>query len=317
MKFSSGVLGEQTLKVILFDGKKKNWDIWEEMFLARAQKKGYKKVIFGTAEIPSDDEDLEDKIDDVEAVTAKKKKLRENKELNELAYSDMMLCIDTSKAGGRVAFNIIKGSKDPKKFSGGNVKVAYDRLKKKYNPTSAPNLTKVYRMFYGAKFKKNNDPDVFITYMEDLRSRMVDMNNVITDEQFMIHILNLLPKAYETEVSQMEKRVGAADNPLTIEDMRDDLELRYERLNTNDDDSEDDGEGEEQALCASSGFKGKCHKCGKQGQKAADCWTKKNSQKGGNTSKKRFNKCSHKITCYACGETGHKAKDCPNKKSNA
>ena len=316
MKFSDKILGEQTLKVILFDGKKKNWDVWEEKFLARAQRKGYKKVIDGSAVIPSDDVNLEPEVGDDEAKRIEKNKLQENKELNALAYSDIMLSIDTDKAGGRVAFNIIKGSKDPDKYKDGNVKIAYERLKKKYCPTSAPNLTKVYRKFYGAKFKKNGDPDVFITQMEDWRTQMLSMNHPISDEQFMVHIINLLPKAYELEVSQLEKRVGAINNPLTIEDMREELDLRYERLNIRDDDDDDDGDGEEQALYASSGFKGKCHKCGKYGHKAANCRTNKNSQKKHDNGKKHFNKKPYKLTCYNCGEEGHKAKDCPKKKSN-
>ena len=58
--------------------------------------------------------------------------------------------------------------------------------------------------------------------------------------------------------------------PLTIEDLRDELCLRYERMNdraVETDESEDD----EKAMVVITKFKGKCHCCGVYGHKGADC----------------------------------------------
>jgi hypothetical protein len=41
-----------SLRIHPFDGKKKEWVTFEEKFLARAKRKGYKNVMTGRDEIP-------------------------------------------------------------------------------------------------------------------------------------------------------------------------------------------------------------------------------------------------------------------------
>ena len=57
------VFNETPIKVILFDGTKKQWLIWMEKFIARAARKGYKSLLeVGTyegLEIPQDDVSLD------------------------------------------------------------------------------------------------------------------------------------------------------------------------------------------------------------------------------------------------------------------
>ncbi len=61
--------------------------------------------------------------------------------------------IDTTKSGGKVAFSIIKLSKTSE-YPDGNIAVAMDGLKRKYAPKTAPLLSKLHKIFYGAKLKK-------------------------------------------------------------------------------------------------------------------------------------------------------------------
>ena len=53
------VFNKTTIKVILFDGTKKQWLIWMEKFMARAARKGYKSLLedgtYKGLEIPQDD----------------------------------------------------------------------------------------------------------------------------------------------------------------------------------------------------------------------------------------------------------------------
>ncbi len=56
------------------------------------------------------------------------------------------------------------------------------------------------------------------------------MNSDISDEDFMIHVLNNLPSKYEVQVSKLEDRLGSTTNPLTIEDLRDELNLKFARM---------------------------------------------------------------------------------------
>jgi hypothetical protein len=53
----------------------------------------------------------------------------------------------------------------------------------------------------------------------------------ISENQFMIHIMNNLTSDYELQLTLMERRVGDEEKPLTIEEIRGELSLRYERMN--------------------------------------------------------------------------------------
>jgi hypothetical protein len=58
-------------------------------------------------------------------------------------------------------------------------------LRRKYAPKTAPSLSKLHKVFYGAKLKKKTDPDIFITYLEDVQGCMSEMNLSMTDDQFI------------------------------------------------------------------------------------------------------------------------------------
>jgi hypothetical protein len=55
----------------------------------------------------------------------------------------------------------------------------------------------------------------------------------MAENQFMIHTLNILTTDYDLELALMERRVGDADKTLTVEEVRAELNLRFERMNVN------------------------------------------------------------------------------------
>ena len=61
-------------------------------------------------------------------------------------------------------------------------------------------------------------------------------------------------------------------------------------------------------------FEGSCHKCGKTGHKAADCWQGRgrSSTLSAGKSGTRPRSASAGGECYICGKKGHFAKECPN-----
>jgi hypothetical protein len=61
-----GSHGETTIKVVLFSGKTADWTTWEERFLAQAKRRGYKDLLIGKVEIPTEEmlEEEEDVSDD-------------------------------------------------------------------------------------------------------------------------------------------------------------------------------------------------------------------------------------------------------------
>ena len=88
-------------KIIEFDGK--GFKIWARKFMARANRKGYKKLLNGTTKIPTiaEFEASEDEADDA------KKLIVKNWNLNELAFEDLLLSINTKISPGTTSFNLI------------------------------------------------------------------------------------------------------------------------------------------------------------------------------------------------------------------
>jgi hypothetical protein len=153
------------------------------------------------------------------------------------------------------------------------------------------------------------DPDVWLTTLEDLRTQLLNTTGSnLSEEDLLEHALNSLPKEYEIVVSKLEDRLGASIDPLTIVELRDALNLKYERIKETKNFVKDD-EDSEIALYG-GGFKGKCNNCGKIGHKSADCRDKKNNNKKDKTGgKKKFDG-----ECFYCKKSGHRASDCFKKK---
>jgi hypothetical protein len=62
---------------------------------------------------------------------------------------------------------------------------------------------KLEKQFRELSLKKGQDPEIWITESEDLRVRLEAMGSSISDNQFMIHILNNLTSDYELQLAFM------------------------------------------------------------------------------------------------------------------
>ena len=85
-------------------------------------------------------------------------------------------------------------------FPDGNCKVAWDRLVSKYALHMASSLLKVMSEFHNSKLEfMDKEPNKWISHLEWLRIQMNEFSNKgnVSDEEFMIHILNNLPKEYD------------------------------------------------------------------------------------------------------------------------
>ena len=307
---SSEKRGDAAIRVITFSGEHRYFKIWKEKFEARAVRRGYEKILNGDDPIPRSSEDES-------ALTAEEKK---TKDLNEEAFADLILSMDTETSGGRVAFGIVARAKKGE-YKRGNARQAWKDLQEKYEPTTAPTMSKLSQVYQNARLKEGNDPDVYITYLEDLRERLDVVNWEITDVQFMTKILNSLTKDYKDEMKTLEKdlnKTGAG--ALTVKKIREELNLQYERLGHGKGRSRKNGYsggGSETALYA-GGFKGRCNNCGKYGHKAADCRDKDSGGGGGENKNNGSNNNGggFKGKCFNCGKVGHRKKDCPERKTN-
>jgi hypothetical protein len=94
----------------------------------------------------------------------------------------------------------------------------------------------------------------------------------ITDAKFLIQILNSLTSDYELQVELIEKYIRNTENPISIEEVKEDLSLRFMSL-TSSSKSELTRSvdlGEENAFFLSQ-FKEKSRNCGKLGHRVTQC----------------------------------------------
>jgi hypothetical protein len=237
--------------------------------------------------------------------------------MNELAYTELILSIDDKTSTGKAAFNLVKGCKN-KDYADGNSSIAWVRLKNKFEPSSAPSLVKLEKQFRQCSLKKGQDPDIWITELEDYRMRLEELGSSNSDNQFILLILKNITDDYDLQLAMTEKRVTDKSNPLTINKIRDDLNLRFERLDEKQNEESKNDNNQEVAFFGGQ-FKGKFRNCGAIGHKAKACKLKTNQNGGHNRGNhKNFQENTSVCACCTyCCQPGHIKSKCFNLKNKS
>ena len=277
---------EKAIRIIAFSGKKNDWRQWSRKFMAVANKRGYKEYFDGTNRISSTSTD-------------------EEKGKNIAAYNDMLLDMSDDISFGLVDESTTSLCPD------GDAFLAWTKLQQKYESQTSASRVKLMNQFTNNKLKKlSKDPDEWIAELELTRSRLKKMGTEIDESYLMMHVLNNMPSSYDNIIDTLEDCLDSTTDPLTIENLREKLSEKYEKIKAKkkfrQDDS--DSEEEERGLFAGSKFKGRCNYCGKFGHKAAQCNKKKNDEKNkkqGSVNNRRF-----QGKCNFCGKFGHKEFQC-------
>jgi hypothetical protein len=135
-----------TIRVIPFCGKVDEWPIWCKKFLSKAKRFGFKDLLLGRLAIPR----LDEEFDNLSEIGMEKSRIIK---LNEIAYTELIISIDVKTSSGKTAFNIVKSCKT-KDHPDGNAASAWEKLKNKYEPVSAPTLVKLEKQFRELSLKK-------------------------------------------------------------------------------------------------------------------------------------------------------------------
>ena len=288
---------DKAIRILTFSGKEEDWRMWSAKFRAKASMRGYLEILDGKIVAP-DDSQLE-----ASTVTEAMKKTAM---LNCKAYNELVLsCVDET------CFAIIDEAKtSDHKY--GDAKLAWDSLCLKFEPDTGTELVRLKKEYSSMMMKSaSQDPDEYITKLENYRNKMKrePFKHEISDEDFFIHVINTLPKEYESIVETLERKLGKGK--LTLKTLKTELRSKYQRI------KKEMPKTEEDIGLLTKGykkkFKGACRICGKQGHKAADCWenekNKKDKVKAGD--QKRF-----PGKCFYCGKVGHRQTDCFKKKKD-
>ena len=169
--------GGTSIQVIIFDGSKSNWEIWKEQFYAQAVQQGYIRELTGENPIPKKEEEVDEE--------KSRDEFEKSKQRNAIGYTDLILSMDTTKKGGKIAFACIKRSKS-KEYPEGNIAVAWENLKKKYEPNTRPQLIILENEYHNLKMKKGEDPDSFITNLKFMAARLEELGHEISKNSMVV-----------------------------------------------------------------------------------------------------------------------------------
>jgi hypothetical protein len=181
-------------KTTEFSGKYEDWNRWLMTFLSKARLRGYKDLLTGAHPQP-----------DPRNPMAKK----EYQVLNELGYAELMLSCQEE-----VCSNLIDAAKS-EIYPDGDAFLAWKSLQERFEPKTSISLVLLKKEFNLCALRRTDkDPDEWITQLLLLRQRLEGMGNQMTDLDVVIHILNNLPKEYESVVESLETDI---DNDIHVD----------------------------------------------------------------------------------------------------
>ena len=202
---------------------------------------------------------------------------------NKKGYRDLVMSTEG------ISLNIVENSTSDK-LTKRDLKKAWGRLERHWNPKTRENKVEFYTKFLNYKLENvRQSPMDWLAFLERKRTELVNTGHLMDDETFITHLLNSLPQVeYEGAILAIKERLRISSYDLAeIEQI---LEDKYQSLKyvKGWEEEEDD-----YALFASPGNKkghkrqliGRCGYCGEFGHKAANCPNKKCSQKKGSKEK--------------------------------
>ena len=150
----------KSIKVYKFNNTKENWHEFALTFRVIADSRGYEEIIDGTKTPPEDKEFIEilDK-DDPDVKRAKKEKLAARM-ANKKGYRDLMMSTEG------ISLNIVENATSDK-LRKGDLRKAWGRLERRWNPKTREDKLEVYTKFLNYRLENvRQKPMDWLAFLE-------------------------------------------------------------------------------------------------------------------------------------------------------
>ena len=194
---------------------------------------------------------------------------------NKKGYTDLVMSTEG------ISLNIVENATSDK-LRKGDLRKAWVRLERRWNPKTRENKVEVYTKSLNYRLENTRQkPMDWLAFLEKKQTELENTGNKMDDEMFITHLLNSLPQSeYERAILVIKDKLRKWD--VELQEIERILEDKY------------------QAMKHVKGW-----------DKEEDDYALFTTQSNKKKPKKAFNGC-----CGYCGEFGHKEADCPNKKRN-
>ena len=194
--------GLQSIKVYRFNNTKESWHEFSLKFGVIADYRGYSDIIEGIVTPPDEKEDLEIlEKDDAETKKSKKEK-QLARAANKKGFRDLVMSTDG------ISLNIVQNVVSDK-LTRGDLKKAWGRLERRWNPKTREDKVQFYTKFLHYKLENvRQRPMDWLAFMEKKRNKLANTGHIMDDETFITHLLNSLPQAeYEGVILVIKERL--------------------------------------------------------------------------------------------------------------
>ena len=211
------------IKVYKFNNTKENWHEFALKFRVIADSRGYEDIIDGTKNPPDKKENLEIlPKDDDKLLKANKEKLAV-RVASKKGYRDLVMSTEG------ISLNIVENATSDK-LSKGDLRKAWGRLERRWNPKTREDKVEVYTKFLNYKLENTRQkPMDWLAFLEKKHTELANTGLKMDDEMFITHLLNSLPQSeYEGAILVVKDNLRKGDVELSeIEQI---LEDKYQAL---------------------------------------------------------------------------------------
>ena len=213
----------KSIKVYQFNNTKENWHELALKFRVIADTRGYYGVIDGTMSPPNGQETITVTAEDKGAVLDAKKKKLKARAANKMGYRDLVMSTEG------ISLNIVENAIS-NELTKGDLKKAWERFERRWNPKTRENKVEVYTRFLNYKLENTRQrPMDLLTFMVKKRTEVMNTGHIMDDEMFITHLLNSLPQTeYEGAILVIKDKLRKGT--VRIPEIEQVLEDKYQAM---------------------------------------------------------------------------------------